>query len=1089
MSPKKAGTSLRAFAGLLTMISMSAVANAQVVISQVYGGGGNSGAPYTHDFVELFNRGASSESLSGLSIQYTSATGTGLFSQSVTALAGSIAPGQHYLVQMAAGAGAGGPLPVPDRTGTAAMSASAGKVALVNSTTGLACNGGSTPCTPAQLALILDLVGYGSANFFEGGGAAPALSNTTAAFRAAGGCTDTNSNSADFAAAAPSPRNTASPLNVCAVADTAPSVTDVVPASDTTGVLSNANLSVTFSEPVNVVGAWYAMSCTMSGSVTAAVSGGPTTFILDPSTDLAGGETCTVTVLAAQVTDQDTDDPPDAMGADYAWSFTVAAADPCAPPYTPIPDIQGSGAAAAITGPVSTKGVVVGDFEGPSPTLRGFYLQDAVGDGDAATSDGIFVFNGNNNSVNVGDLVRVTGTASDFQGQTQVSASSIIPCGTGTVTPVDVTLPFGAPDFLERFEGMLVRLPQTLFVTEHSQLGRFGQVVLSSGGRLKQPTDVHEPGFDADVLQAANDLNRLIIDDGPNAQNPDPIVFGRGGNPLSASNTLRGGDTATGIVGVMTYTWGGNSASPNAYRVRPVGALNGFVSFDAINPRQTAAPVPAGALRVASMNLLNFFNTFDGLPDTVDNCTNGAGGAATDCRGADTAAEFGRQWPKTVAAILGTQADVIGVIELENDGYGPTSAIQFLVDKVNEATAPGTYAFIDVDAATGQVNALGTDAIKVGLIYKTARAVPIGQTAALNSVGFVNGGDGEARNRPALAQAFEEFGTGARLVVTVNHLKSKGSACDAPDAGDGQGNCNLVRKYAATELVTWLATDPTGSGDPDALIIGDLNSYSKEDPISTITLAGYTNLGPSFGSGYTYLFDGQWGSLDHALASATLSPQVQGVGIWYINADEPSVLDYNTDFKTPGLQASLYAPDEFRMADHNPVLVDLDLQTDVDAAASVSAGGEIELIGSAGIGAGDSGSRTTVALNGKFQKEGPPPRGTINVVIRRTETDGLHVYQVKATTLSVLSVDRAAGRGTVIAPAVIQDITDPAAPLEVDPDATVRVTMKDNGEPGIFVDTVGITVWTSDAALWFSSKWNGLTTVEQTLAAGNVQVR
>jgi len=327
------------------------------------------------------------------------------------------------------------------------------------------------------------------------------------------------------------------------------------------------------------------------------------------------------------------------------------------------------------------------------------------------------------------------------------------------------------------------------------------------------------------------------------------------------------------------------------------------------------------------MTLLNYFNTFDGLPDTVDNCTLGVGGAATDCRGADTQAEFDRQWPKTVAAIVGTQADVIGLVEVENDGYGPTSALQVLVDQLNTATAAGTYAFIDADAGTGQVNALGADAIKVGLIYKPARVTPVGTTAALNTVEFVTGGDSEPRNRPALAQAFEENVTGGRLVVAVNHLKSKGSACDVPDAGDGQGNCNDVRTYSANLLGQWLATDPTGTGDPDALIIGDLNSYAQEDPIIALKSIGYTDLKLYFGSqeAYSYVFDGQWGYLDHALSNHTLTPQVLSVTDWHINADEPSVLDYNTDFKTANLQTVLYAPDWFRVSDHDPVLVDLDV--------------------------------------------------------------------------------------------------------------------------------------------------------------------
>ena len=603
---------------------------------------------------------------------------------------------------------------------------------------------------------------------------------------------------------------------------------------------------------------------------------------------------------------------------------------PCAEAFTPIYQIQGAGATAAVTGTVTTQGVVVGDYEGPAPALRGFYLQDAHGDGDPATSDGIFVFNGSNaDSVKLGDVVRVTGRAGENQGQTQISATpeNILKCGAGSVAPVDVTLPLSSTTALEQYEGMLVRFPQSLSVTEHFQLGRFGQVVLSSGGRLAQPTNLVAPGAPAQALVAANTLNRIVLDDASQAQNTDPIVFARGGQPLSASNTLRGGDSAEGIVGVLTYTWGGDQASPNTYRVRPLNALGGVANFAPSNPRPAGAPPLSGHVRVAGMNLLNFFNTFDGLPDKVDNCRNGVSGAATDCRGADTQAEFDRQWPKTVAAITRSGADVIGVMELENDGYGPGSAMRFLVDQLNAATAPATYAFVDVDAATGQVDALGADAIRVGLIYKPAKVTPAGRTAVLNTPAFVTGGDGEARNRPSLAQAFEETATGERFIVAVNHLKSKGSACAAPDTGDGQGNCAAVRTQAANLLAEWLAADPTGTGDPDVLLLGDFNSYAQEDPIIALKNAGYTNLIESFnGSGaYSYAFNGEWGYLDHALSSSNLVPQVASVADWHINADEPAVLDYNTDFKTPAQRQSLYAPDEFRISDHDPVLVDLTL--------------------------------------------------------------------------------------------------------------------------------------------------------------------
>jgi uncharacterized protein len=711
--------------------------------------------------------------------------------------------------------------------------------------------------------------------------------------------------------------------------DPGPFVVSVTPADGAADVALNAAASVTFSETVNVTGDWYSLVCGATGPMAATVSGGPTTFTIQPTTNYAEGDTCTFTVNAAGVADQDADDPPDTLASGRSVTFTTTVADQCNRVITPIPTIQGSGSSAAVTGNVSTRGIVVGDYEGPSPTLRGFYLQAASGDGDPATSDGIFVFNGNADSVNLGDLVTVSGSASDFQDQTQVSATQVTVCGTGSVATTDVTLPVPSASYLERFEGMLVRMPQTLYVTEHFQLGRFGQVVMSSGDRLVQPTSVVVPGAPAIAMQTANDLNRLIVDDALQNQNPDPILFGRGGDPLTASNTLRGGDTATGMVGVLSYTWAGNSASGNAYRLRPVGALGGGVpSFVAANPRPSGSPAVGGSLKVVGMNLLNFFNSFG-----TTGCSFGVGGPVAECRGADDAGEFARQWPKTVKAIIGTGGDVIGIGEIENDGYESTSAIQFLVDRLNEATAPGTYAFIDADAGTGQMNALGTDAIKVGLLYKPAKVTPIGQTAALNSVAFVNGGDGAARNRPAIAQAFIDLNTGGRVVVSANHLKSKGSACDAPDTGDGQGNCAGVRTNAANLLADWLNSDPTGSGTENVLIVGDLNSYAKEDPIAALEAKSFTNLIASrIGSdAYSYVFDGQWGYLDYALGNPAILSRVIGVAEWHVNADEPSVLDYNDDFKSPGQLVSLYAADEFRVSDHDPVVVGLNLPVTFDS--------------------------------------------------------------------------------------------------------------------------------------------------------------
>lgn len=892
-------------AAVPTFAAPAVAVSPNVVISEVYGGGGNSGATLTNDFIELFNRGSEAVDLTGWSVQYASAAGT---TWAVTALTGSIAPGGHYLIGQAAGAGGTTPLPAPDATGNTAMSATSGKVAVVSNSTTLT---GACPLTAT-----VDFVGYGTANCFEGTAAAPTLANTTSASRINGGATDTDDNAADFTTGAPNPQNSG---------DQPPTVSSTIPTDASAGFAVAGDLSINFSEPVNVSDSWFSIECSLSGSHTATVSGGSASYTLNSDTDFTDGDQCTVTVFAAGVSDQDTMDPPDAMAADFVFMFGVGVApDPCALAYTPAYAIQGTEEQAAITGPVTTQGVVVGDYEGPSgsPTLRGFFIQDALGDGITATSDGIFIFEGSGAGlVQLGDVVRVTGNASDFQGQTQVSASSVHACGTGSVEPVDVTLPAEDSGYFEQFEGMLVRLPQTLFVTEHFQLGRFGQVVVSSGDRLIQPTSVVAPGDPANAMQAANNLNRIIIDDASQAQNPDPILFARNGQTLSAENTLRGGDTVTGLIGVLNFTWAGNAASGNAYRVRPINALGGGVPiFSPANPRPTGVGEVGGTISAATLNLLNYFNTFT-------SCTFGVGGPPADCRGADNQTEFDRQWPKTVKAVLGSEADVIGVNEIENDGYGPSSAVQDLVNRLNAATAPGAYAFIDFDAATGQTNALGTDAIKVGLIYRTAAITPVGTTAVLNTTAFVNGGDGDPRNRATYAQAFADEDGGV-FVISGNHLKSKGSPCDIPDQFDGQGNCSVVRTNAANLLADFLASDPTGTGERDILILGDLNSYAKEDPISALISAGYANLVLDFQGedAYSFVFDAQWGYLDHAMGYSILNDQVTGVAEWHINSDEPSVLDYNTDFKSPGQILSLYEDDEFRSADHDPLVVGLSLQ-------------------------------------------------------------------------------------------------------------------------------------------------------------------
>jgi uncharacterized protein len=456
-----------------------------IVVSQVYGGGGNTGATLTNDFIELFNRGSSSVDVTGWSVQYASSAGS---SWQRTNLSGSITPGGYYLVQEAAGAGGTTPLPTPDATGAIAMSATSGKVALVTNQTLLTC--GVSPGDCLSNASIRDFVGYGSAaNNFEGSGPTATLSNTTAALRTAGGCTDTDNNAADFTTGSPTPRNTASPPNVC---PTVASLTlNDVSANEGNSDTTSFDFTVSLSSPATAGGVTFDIA---TADNTAASPGDFTAQALTGQTIPAGSSSYTFSVSVNGDTATEADETffvnvsnvSGANVADGQGQGTIVNDDVCGLAYTPIYNIQGSGPSAAITGNVTTQGVVVGDFEGASG-LQGFYLQDATGDFDAATSDGILVFTGSTNTVSAGELVRVTGFARERFNQTTINGSNsntspvtnIVDCGSGSVAPTDVTMPFASATYPERFEGMLVRFPQSLVISEYFNYERFGEVVLA----------------------------------------------------------------------------------------------------------------------------------------------------------------------------------------------------------------------------------------------------------------------------------------------------------------------------------------------------------------------------------------------------------------------------------------------------------------------------------------------------------------------------------------------------------------------------------------------------------------------------------
>jgi len=674
-------------------------------------------------------------------------------------------------------------------------------------------------------------------------------------------------------------------------ADQPPALTETSPAHEATQVPVDANITLSFSEAVDVSDGWFSIVCSESGAHSAVVSSGAQSFVLDVDSDFAEAEACTVSIVAAQVTDQDA--APQPLSSDVSFSFITATSAACGAPAFPIHTLQGSSDASPFVGFETTiEGVVTGDFQGSSG-LSGFYVQEEADDtdADAMTSEGVFVFQGAGGvAVQPGDVVRVSGSVSEFFGLTELSAvSEVTLCGSGAaVAPMDLSLPVDALTRLESLEGMLVKFPQVLVATENFNQGRFGEVLLANQ-RLYQPTHVAEPGAAAQDVQAGNDRAQILLDDASNVEDPEPVPY------LGAEQTLRLGDTLSDLTGVMSFAF-------SVYRVQPTAP----VEFQRADQRLPAPSNPGGSLKVASFNVLNYFTSID---DGNDSC--GPNGSL-ECRGADSPEEFSRQRAKTIEALGALNADVVGLLEIENN---TSAAVQDLVDGLNAELGANTYAFVD----TGTI---GTDAIKVALIYKPASVALVGDYAVLDS--SVDPAFIDTLNRPVLAQTFAQQTNGEVFTVAVNHLKSKGSACAGdPDLLDGQGNCNQTRTAAAAAEVAWLAADPTGSGDPDVLVIGDMNSYRNEDPIDALRAGGYGDLVDSFigAAAYSYVFDGAAGYLDHALATSSLAGQVVGVREWHINADEPRILDYNQEFNPP----SLYAPDAYRSSDHDPVVVSLDL--------------------------------------------------------------------------------------------------------------------------------------------------------------------
>ncbi|MGB7342157.1 MAG: ExeM/NucH family extracellular endonuclease [Phototrophicaceae bacterium] len=590
---------------------------------------------------------------------------------------------------------------------------------------------------------------------------------------------------------------------------------------------------------------------------------------------------------------------------------------------------------------VTIEGIVVGDFQdgddGFHGDINGFYLQeeDADADDNLLSSEGIYVFErrGTITNVEIGDLVRVSGKVDEIRSLTQIEAFEVTVVSANNPLPEStiVQLPLVDRSDLEYTENMLVTVmdvDEPLTVNDSYDLGRYGLIQLSAQGRVYQYTQLYAPS-DAvtfDAYREAIGLGIILVDDGRTNENAVPVPTFN--NALfSADNTVRSGYTVDSVTGILEFRF-------DEWRIQPTEAITMTITD---NQRPSENPNLGGSLRVASVNLLNYFNG------------TGDGNGFPTPRGADNFDEFERQRSKTLAALVQLDADIIGLIELENDYRdGTLSAAQDLVNGMNDLGAltrcGANWAYVDVNQAPLNLELLGTDAIAVGFMYCTATTMIAPDTVPailsddmlpdLGLAALIPTFNGVNTNRIPLAVTFRELATDEDITIVVNHLKAKGGdgvGLNA-DIGDGVASWNQRRRDAVTALNRWLLTYPTGTSDSDVLLIGDFNAYAMEDPIQDLAILGYDNLLDTTAHSYGFPLalgvspeTQAWGTLDYAFANQSLQAQITGAAVWHINADEPIYIDYNLEYKPEDIQADLYRPDGYRASDHDPVVVGLSL--------------------------------------------------------------------------------------------------------------------------------------------------------------------
>lgn len=587
------------------------------------------------------------------------------------------------------------------------------------------------------------------------------------------------------------------------------------------------------------------------------------------------------------------------MGLVVALAPAAAASDlefgACGDSFTPIYDIQGDGADSPEDGNVVvTEGIVTVAHQANATDIRGFFIQDPIGDGDPATSDGVFVSHGDAWSpsfvVAAGDHVRIMGTVDEqwgFSGtNTQIEfLDEAAFCGVGSVKALKIDARTYRADE-ERLEGMYIEFQQKLAVTDTYNLANNGEVWLGEMDVVPQPTDIYGAADPKTAELADDNIARSVyIDDGIRFRNPHDGTF------LNSDGTLRLGDEFRKLTGAVWFDF-------YEYRVVP---NRGDVDIRIRNKRPVRAPSVGGKVVVGSANVLNYWTTLGG-------------------RGASTLDQLAVQEEKLIAELLGMDADILALQEVEND---PANVpIKKLVSLLNAADDRHTWTWVGEPA-----DGYNQYPIRNEILYRdTVEPHNGGGLMTLRDPLFDEGGT-NSKGRPPIAQAFEA--NGEVFTVMVNHLKSKScsSATGADgDQDDGQSCYNLRRTLQAAAVLNYVDDVIDQVGDPDVLVLGDMNSYMEEDPIHEFE-SKLVNLVEKYDpKHYSYNFyaatSAPWigrGTLDHAFANDSMSKQITKVATWHINADEPRFLDW--------YDPTVTAPGPFRASDHDPVLIGLSLHS------------------------------------------------------------------------------------------------------------------------------------------------------------------